>query len=44
MGTGGSSAGTTGLNQADKAAGEHGQQGRDRAREVQKDKKDSNKK
>jgi hypothetical protein len=36
MGTGGSSAGTTGLNRADQAAGDHGKQGRDRARENMK--------
>jgi hypothetical protein len=44
MGTGGSSAGTTGsgsgsgatgLNRADDAAGRHGQQGRDNARQKQ---------
>jgi hypothetical protein len=42
MGTGGSSAGTTGLNRADEAAGEKGKHGRDRAREAQKDKKNKN--
>jgi len=37
MGTGSSSAGTTGLNTADQNAKEHGKQGRDNAREHMKD-------
>jgi len=38
MGTGGSAAGTTGLDKADQAAGKHGAQGREIAREHQDDK------
>ena len=39
IGTGGSSAGSTGLDQADKKAEDHGKQGRDQARDAQEDKK-----
>jgi hypothetical protein len=38
MGTGGSAAGTTGLDKADQSAGKHGAQGREMAREHQDDK------
>jgi hypothetical protein len=37
MGVGGSSAGTTGLNNADEKAGEHGAKGRENARKHQRD-------
>jgi hypothetical protein len=36
MGTGGSSAGTTGLNNADEKAGKHGEEGRKNARKHQR--------
>jgi hypothetical protein len=35
MGTSGSASGTTGLDRADQAAGEHGKKGRDNARKHQ---------
>jgi len=43
MGVGGSSAGATGLNKADEAAGKHGAQGREIAREAQDKDKDRTK-